>query len=699
MLEDLHIKYRPKSLDKVIGQESTVKSLKNLLKKEKPPHAFLLTGPSGCGKTTIARILADSLNCSHKIEVDAATNTGVDDARKLTEGLRYKTIGENSNKFILIDECFAKGTLISTPDGDIPIQKINKDTYIFNIEGVSKVTNVFKNKVYLNRVLKVQLSNKEVIFCSEDHEFLLEQGWVKAKNLVNKDLLLQNFHGKVMCDITLLSTHKQGTENFDKIKNKEITFSVSKNMQGVFKSFFCKILECYSLRYLQGFNKDMPCMRERVHNRKENKTLLFKSLWEYFGRDKKAGGKTRVLERGYIKRLSEIKKGKSQKLGKKINEIFKKNVTKESYVRSEEHKKNDGHKKDKWNIKYWFWRQQGREWEIKYSTNDIVFCSGLAYRGGYCYRKQAEGWKWLPNMLQGRHREQRIKVSNRGRWDWTQIEKFYIKRQEENRKIKQIRVVSIESYERGSNEESFSGIIGHKEKDQDFVEFYDLEVEGHPSYFANKVAVHNCHMLSKSAWNSLLKVIEEPPEHVYWAFCTTEPGKVPKTVKTRTHAYDLGSVKTDDLFDLLDFVRSEEDMSLNDECLDVIAKESNGSPRQALVYLSMADNCKNKQEVLQLLKSADESAEIIDLCRLLVGGNVTWKKAIKILNKLKENEVNPESIRIVVVNYVNSVLLKTKDENKAIYLLSVLDAFSSVCNPSEKMAPILLALGDCVFTD
>jgi DNA polymerase III subunit gamma/tau len=124
-------KYRPQSFAEVIGQEATVRTLSNAIQTGRIAHAFILTGVRGVGKTTTARIIARALNCVGPdgaggataapcgacencraiaedrhidvIEMDAASRTGVDDIRDLTEGVRYRPVAARYKVYI-IDE-------------------------------------------------------------------------------------------------------------------------------------------------------------------------------------------------------------------------------------------------------------------------------------------------------------------------------------------------------------------------------------------------------------------------------------------------------------------------------------------------------------------------------------------------------------------------------------------------------------------
>src|SRR5262249_43189639 len=97
---------RPTELDDVIGQGPIVRSLKEVLKTDRS-HTFLFVGPAGTGKTTLARICATMVGCKRQDinEIDAATNTGIDDMRRVQNAAIYRPIGQSTARAVIIDEC------------------------------------------------------------------------------------------------------------------------------------------------------------------------------------------------------------------------------------------------------------------------------------------------------------------------------------------------------------------------------------------------------------------------------------------------------------------------------------------------------------------------------------------------------------------------------------------------------------------
>ena len=209
------------------------------------------------------------------------------------------------------------------------------------------------------------------------------------------------------------------------------------------------------------------------------------------------------------------------------------------------------------------------------------------------------------------------------------------------------------------------------------------------------VVIDEAHALSKAAWQSLLKSVEEPPEHAYWVFCTTEAGKIPKTIETRCASFTLQPVKADLLFGLLAVVAEKEGFGTSEDVLSLIARQSMGSPRQVLSYLAKCYTCKTAKEALPLLQRADEEGEAVDVARALVKGGLTWAKVANLLEPLRE--LSAESIRLVVLAYLTKVALGAKGDDQAGRVLEMIDAFSEPYNSSEGFAPLLLSMGRVVF--
>ena len=119
----LYQKVRPKKLEDVVGNRNAVITLQNVVKSKEHPHCFLFRGPSGCGKTTLARIMANELQCSaiNIIEKNAANERGIDSIRQLEDIAQYGPMG-GGNRMVILDEAHAL-----TKDAQNAILKLLED--------------------------------------------------------------------------------------------------------------------------------------------------------------------------------------------------------------------------------------------------------------------------------------------------------------------------------------------------------------------------------------------------------------------------------------------------------------------------------------------------------------------------------------------------------------------------------------------
>ena len=100
--------------------------------------------------------------------------------------------------------------------------------------------------------------------------------------------------------------------------------------------------------------------------------------------------------------------------------------------------------------------------------------------------------------------------------------------------------------------------------------------------------IDEVHMLSQSAFNALLKIMEEPPPHVLFILATTEPHKVPATIISRCQRYDFRRIRPEDSAERLLYIAGEEGITLTEDAAGLIARLSNGGMRDAL---SLLDQC------------------------------------------------------------------------------------------------------------
>ena len=137
------------------------------------------------------------------------------------------------------------------------------------------------------------------------------------------------------------------------------------------------------------------------------------------------------------------------------------------------------------------------------------------------------------------------------------------------------------------------------------------------------IIVDEVHMLSNSAFNALLKTLEEPPSHVKFIFATTEVRKIPVTILSRCQRFDLKRITTEMLAAHLAKICGKEAVSADDEALTLISLAAEGSVRDALSLLDQAiargQDQVNASDVRQMLGSSDNTAGFTLLRHLLAG--------------------------------------------------------------------------------
>ena len=180
-----------------------------------------------------------------------------------------------------------------------------------------------------------------------------------------------------------------------------------------------------------------------------------------------------------------------------------------------------------------------------------------------------------------------------------------------------------------------------------------------PTEFTYKVyIVDEVHMLTDQAFNALLKTLEEPPGHAIFILATTEVHRVPLTIVSRCQRYDFRRISLDDISDKLAELCEAEGVEAEREALELIARHSTGSLRDAENLLEQAvvsyDSPLRADQVRDMLElSGDEDA--LELCQSIVEKNVS--ESLNIVNKVSAQGSDLRQLQRAVTDFLRSVML------------------------------------------
>ncbi len=174
--------------------------------------------------------------------------------------------------------------------------------------------------------------------------------------------------------------------------------------------------------------------------------------------------------------------------------------------------------------------------------------------------------------------------------------------------------------------------------------------------------IDEVHMLSKQAFNALLKTLEEPPKYLKFIFATTEIKKIPITVVSRCQRFDLSRIKSSELFKFIKTIKDKENGKASDDALKLIVKISEGSVRDALslldrALLSLDENIELDLNAAQKIFGYFDKSQLINLFELILKGEED--KVIKIYRKIYDQGVEPK----VFINDFLEILYYFKNIN------------------------------------
>ena len=179
--------------------------------------------------------------------------------------------------------------------------------------------------------------------------------------------------------------------------------------------------------------------------------------------------------------------------------------------------------------------------------------------------------------------------------------------------------------------------------------------------------IDEVHMLSRSAFNALLKTLEEPPEHVIFVLATTEPEKIPATITSRCQRFDFRRIKVEDVAARLRFILEQEDLRADDAALTFIARQGGGSMRDAISLLDQLTAYGQETITLELVHSVLGAADVAatkEFVDHLLAEDIA--AGLNKINQVINDGVDPRQFTLATLEYLRGLLLLKHGQDKAL---------------------------------
>jgi DNA polymerase III gamma/tau subunit len=553
-------------------------------------------------------------------------------------------------KIFIVDECFPANTLVSTERGDIPISEIHPSDIVHSMCGSNKVTYVFKNRVLTDRLCCVKLGDKQIV-TTVDHLFFTNNGWIKAQNLIEGDYVYAKNAQQSMSVLSEgVSSSKQSQGSEVLFKQLCDTIPVQSNDRG-------------GKTESSKRDKDMSYMWSNLQ-----------SIHKFFKKDlfSEMSGKTNIIVR---------KNDNEFRIWDDATEtIIRKNVTEQSYEEPRYYTEDDEYEREERYTSQWMDGTQRWKREVHNSSDTFIRSFGEWLGIGISDKYEKFELERTANtlVLQSRPRLSRNETCSRSGWQRSSVEAEFIQRCEKDKLFTKTRVDSVEIYKRGYNDELFLSSFSDTELSSEYVTMYDLEVENDHSYCANGILVHNCHSISNTGWQALLKTIEEPPAKVVFIFCTTDPQKIPATILSRVQRYNFSKVSTKGIIERLTYIAEKEHISISDDAISFIAKLANGGMRLAIQYLEKCSSYSNDIDVEEVVTALNvtDYADFIGITNLLLDPS----DRASLITRLDDIYASGVDFKQFLKQYLAFIL----DVNKVVILDDLNDAFKYINLPRTK---------------
>jgi DNA polymerase-3 subunit gamma/tau len=180
--------------------------------------------------------------------------------------------------------------------------------------------------------------------------------------------------------------------------------------------------------------------------------------------------------------------------------------------------------------------------------------------------------------------------------------------------------------------------------------------------------------MTSDAQNAFLPLLENPPRHVYFILCTTEPFRLIEPIRNRCMTFTVEKLNEIQMMKLLKSILHKEHETIDQNVLEQIIESAEGKPRQAIQTLEKVMSLPEEKRLKAAKSTGNDKVQAIELCKALLK-NAGWKELTLILKGIEDED--PEGIRRLVLKYFQTVLLKEDNERVAAIIETFSDNFYS----------------------